>query len=69
LHYISASVDDIIDNQAMTYMLQVYKNKKRDKAVVGWITKLNEYDFTISHLLGIDNVLSDLLSRKQTVVN
>ncbi len=53
----------------MTYMLQVYKNKKRDKAVVGWITKLNEYDFTISHLLGIDNVLSDLLSRKQTVVN
>jgi hypothetical protein len=53
------------DNQAMAYALQVHKNEKRDRTVLGWLARLSEYYFTTTHLPGRDNVLPDLLSRVQ----
>lgn len=52
----------------MAYALQIHKNEKYDYTVLSWLTKLNKYNFTITHLLDRDNVLSDLLLWVQDIL-
>jgi hypothetical protein len=55
------------DNQAMSFALQVHKNEKRDRTMLGWLAKLSEYDFKTSFIAGRSNTLPDLLSRVQGI--
>jgi hypothetical protein len=57
------------DNQAMAFALQVHKNEKRDRTVLGWLAKLSGYDFKTTFLPGRSNTLPDLLSRVQGMEN
>ncbi len=48
------------DHKALTYM---FEQKKLTDMLERWLDELLEFDFTVSHIPGILNVLPDCLSR------
>jgi hypothetical protein len=56
-----------MDNQVLTFVIQVHNNPKRDRTIMGWLSKLSEYSFEVYHLERRNNTLPDLTSRVQLV--
>jgi hypothetical protein len=48
------------DHKALTFM---FEQRRLNDMLERWLDELLEFDFTISHLPGVENVLPDLLSR------
>lgn len=55
-----SNLEILTDHIALTYM---FTSTNLNSTLQNYLEILSEYDFTISHVKGIDNVLSDALSR------
>jgi hypothetical protein len=50
----------LTDHKALIFL---QTQKQLNRTLLGWLDQLMEYDFTVTHIAGIKNILPDILSR------
>lgn len=56
-----------VDNKAIVTALSSSDHQKRDRTMMGWMSTLSEYSFSVHHIPGDQNVLADCASRVQSI--
>lgn len=51
------------DHRALTYVFDTNKSRPLHPTLANWVNEIMEYDFTVTHVPGYQNVLPDHLSR------